>query len=172
MRSKLLMAIVAFSIQAMGGMFGQEMGDSLSLSSSPWPAIRIHRIRELLPGAMERTGVDAWVIVCRENNNDPLALHIGGENAGGSAAFLFFRRGSGVDAVAISPSGEATALREQRIHDTVIIVPSGRTVWEVLAAELRRRSPSVIAINASPRPITDGISWTQRQELEHAIGPK
>ena len=55
----------------------------------PWPAIRAERIRTLLPGAMERAGVDAWVVVCRENANDPLALHVGGENAGGTAVFLF-----------------------------------------------------------------------------------
>ncbi|MDC2889518.1 hypothetical protein [Psychrosphaera algicola] len=30
-----------------------------------------------------------WLVLCRENNNDPLADHIGCENAGGEAAYLF-----------------------------------------------------------------------------------
>ena len=38
----------------------------------PWPSIRKARIQSLLPGAMERAGVDAWLLVCRENDNDPL----------------------------------------------------------------------------------------------------
>ena len=49
---------------------------------SPWPEIRKQRIAMLLPRAMEAAGVDAWLTLCRENNNDPLADHIGGENAG------------------------------------------------------------------------------------------
>ena len=57
---------------------------------SPWPEIRKARIQKLLPQAMLLAGVDAWVVICRENNNDPLAVHVGGENAGGTAAFMFF----------------------------------------------------------------------------------
>jgi hypothetical protein len=58
-----------------------------------------------------RAGVDAWLLVLRENHNDPLAHHVGGENAGGTAAFLFFREGdgpegmAGVRSLALSPAG-------------------------------------------------------------------
>ena len=48
---------------------------------SPWPQIRKARIERLLPQAMQLAGVDAWVVICRENANDPLAMHVGGENA-------------------------------------------------------------------------------------------
>ena len=58
---------------------------------NPWPEIRKKRISELLPKALEVSGVDCWLTVCRENNNDPIADHIGGENAGGTAVFLFYR---------------------------------------------------------------------------------
>ena len=63
----------------------------------------------LLPGAMDRAEVAAWMPLCRENNNDPMAAHIGCENAGGLAAFLFFRTDTGLHSVAVSPVGEATA---------------------------------------------------------------
>ncbi|HCI71405.1 MAG TPA: peptidase M24, partial [Balneola sp.] len=53
------------------------------------------RINTLLPQAMEAAGVDLWIVICRENNNDPIADHIGGENAGGTAAFLFYRDSEG-----------------------------------------------------------------------------
>src|SRR5688500_201616 len=39
---------------------------------SPWPAIRRARIARLLPTAMRDAGVDAWVVMLRENANDPL----------------------------------------------------------------------------------------------------
>lgn len=57
---------------------------------SPWPDIRKERINTLLPNALKNANVDAWLTICRENNNDPMADHIGGENAGGTAVFLFY----------------------------------------------------------------------------------
>ncbi len=36
-------------------------------AENPWPRIRKERIQKLLPAAMERAGVDAWIVVCREN---------------------------------------------------------------------------------------------------------
>jgi hypothetical protein len=62
---------------------------------SPWPEIRKERISELLPSAMEAANVDVWIMICRENNNDPIADHIGCENAGGTAAFLFYQDENG-----------------------------------------------------------------------------
>ena len=47
---------------------------------NPWPEVREERIRTLLPKAMDAASVDAWVILCRENNNDPIARHVGGED--------------------------------------------------------------------------------------------
>lgn len=57
---------------------------------NPWPEIRKERISTLLPQAMEAAEVDAWLVICRENDNDPMADHIGGENAGGTAVFMFY----------------------------------------------------------------------------------
>ena len=42
-------------------------------SENPWPRIRKARVQHLLPRAMQRAGVDAWVVFVRENDNDPLA---------------------------------------------------------------------------------------------------
>ena len=56
------------------------------------PEIRKKRINQLLPAAMERAEVDAWMVICRENNNDPMALHIGGENAGGNFILCFLQK--------------------------------------------------------------------------------
>ena len=84
---------------------------------NPWPEIRKQRITQLLPAAMEATDLDAWLVICRENDNDPMADHIGGENAGGTAVFLFYSDSEGFHSVVFSPVGEATALDELDIHD-------------------------------------------------------
>ena len=139
---------------------------------SPWPRIREERIRTLLPRAMERAGVDAWVVVCRENANDPLALHVGGENAGGTAVFVFLREGDAVRSLAFSPVGEATALAEVGPQDEVVVIERGGDAIEAAADKLKTLDPARIAVNSSPRASADGLSHTQRQALEKALGPE
>jgi Xaa-Pro dipeptidase len=137
-----------------------------------WPSIRAERIATLLGPAMQRAGVDAWVVLGRENANDPIAAHVGAENAGGLAAFLFFADGrGGLESLAISPETEATALSEVTPLDSVRSVPRGTSMYEAVAEELRSRDPRRIAVNSSSRNIADGLSWTQREELERALGP-
>jgi len=139
---------------------------------NPWPRIREERIRDLLGPAMDRAGVDAWALFLRENNNDPLSHHVGGENAGGLAAFLFFRESQGVSSIAFSPGGEATALRDMALHDSVAVL-SGENAWEAAARELRRRDPQTIAVNTSPSlSVADGLSHTQWQRLTETLGPE
>ncbi len=140
---------------------------------SPWPEIRKKRIAQLLPQALKAAGVDAWLIICRENNNDPLAHHIGGENAGGEAAFLFFLDGDSVKSVVFSPVGEATALRDLKIHDEVINVARDKNALTQLADYLSDTNIKNIAINSSTSMnMGDGISATQKERLMSALEPK
>lgn len=136
----------------------------------PWPEIRRDRIDRLLPEAMDRADVDAWLILCRENDNDPLARHVGCENAGGEAAFLFFRTEDGVSPVAVSPAGEATALAELEAHDEVVEIERGSSVWEPVAALFERHRPEAIAINRGGGPISDGLSSTQYERMQDGLG--
>jgi Xaa-Pro aminopeptidase len=137
---------------------------------SPWPAIRKERVAKLLPEAMRRAGVDAWVVVCRENDNDPLALHVGGENAGGAAAFLFLLGEKGLRSIALSPAGEATALKDVGLHDEVVVLERGANVWDEAGKRLRAAAPKKIAVNSSAMTVADGLSHTQRGQLEKALG--
>jgi Xaa-Pro aminopeptidase len=136
----------------------------------PWPAIRARRVRTLLPGAMSRAGVDAWVLLARENANDPLAAHLAMENAGGAAAAVVLRTGDRVRTVAISPVGEALALRDVGLHDSVHAVPRGADVFAETARLLAAARPERVAINSSERrAAADGLSATQRAALERAL---
>ncbi len=141
-------------------------------TADPWPQIREQRIARLLPSAMQQASVDAWLVLVRENNNDPLAAHVGGENAGGLAAILFFLDGARVQSVAISPAGEATALRDVGVHDTVISIErsGGPDLWQLLTQQLRARNPQKIAVNSSQLAAADGLSHTLRVRLEQALG--
>ena len=143
----------------------------LGYDKNPWPEIRKQRIQQLLPSAMQRSEVDAWVVICRENNNDPLAEHVGGENAGGTAAFVFLKDGSGIRSIVLSPSGEATALKDIGLHDEIIILDRRSDVWQQTARILRESNPGSIAINSSALAVADGLTYTQRNQLEAALGP-
>lgn len=139
---------------------------------SPWPEIRRERITRLLPAAMREANVDIWVTFVRENANDPLALHVGGENAGAPAAVMFFRNGDALRSLIISGFGEAIALRELALHDSVIVYD--RNVPDALmlavAQRIKATNAQRIAINSGGGPVTDGLSASQRQGLEIAIG--
>ena len=139
-------------------------------SRSPWSEIRRARIERLLPAAMQLAGVDVWVVICRENANDPLAVHIGGEGAGGTAAFVFELQGGQVKSRVFCPWGEVIGLTELGLHDEVITLQQPDQVWFVLAEYLREINPASIAVNSSARNVADGLSWHQRQELEKALG--
>ncbi len=139
------------------------------LKDSPWPQIRRARIKKLLPTAMQLAEVDAWVLVCRENASDPLAMHIGGENAGGTAAFLFRLEGDEVKSTAITPWGEANGLRDMNVHDEFVVLEQPTDVWKVLAEQLKASKSEKIAVNSSALNVADGLSWTQRQAMEEAM---
>jgi Xaa-Pro aminopeptidase len=138
---------------------------------NPWPEIRTARINQLLPKALEAAGVDCWLIVCRENNNDPIAPHIGGENAGGTAAFLFYTDSTGFHSLVFSPSGESTALADLKIHDTVVSVERGTSALGMAATFIKDSNFKTIAVNSSTsNAIADGLSYSQRSELESLLG--
>ncbi|MDF1505127.1 M24 family metallopeptidase [Roseisolibacter sp. H3M3-2] len=144
---------------------------------SAWPAIRRARIARLLPAAMREANVDAWVVMLRENANDPLALHVGGENAGAPSAVLLFRvadasGGDRVRSVMVAGFGEAIALRELALHDSVVVYDGGVPGLErAIAERLAAAAPARVAVNSGGSGMADGLSWTQRTGLERALGP-
>ena len=138
---------------------------------NPWPEIRKKRINTLLPNALKEANIDCWMVICRENNNDPLADHVGGENAGGTAAFLFYNDKNGFHSKVFSPSGESTALGELKIHDEVVPVERGKSAIEQAVTFIKAQNFSKIAINSSQSNSTaDGLSYTQRKTLESFLG--
>ncbi|MDA8938852.1 aminopeptidase P family protein [Pseudoalteromonas marina] len=144
-----------------------------SAVDSPWPEIRKQRINKLLPNALKAAKVDAWLIVCRENNNDPLAEHIGCENAGSPAAYLFYFNKGAFHSVAYSPSSEAKALDELNIHEKVISVPRSVSALKYAAEFIKKQPFERIAINVSDfNAQADGLSHSQYKQLANLLGAK
>lgn len=138
---------------------------------NPWPEIRKERINRLLPNALKAANVDCWVVLCRENNNDPIADHVGGENAGGLASFLFYNDENGFHSLVFTPSGESTALDELDIHDEVRNISSGSSAMKEAADFIALKGFQRVAINSSSsNAMADGLSYTQRQQLEGLMG--
>jgi Xaa-Pro aminopeptidase len=122
--------------------------------NNPWPEIRKERIEQLLPNAMRAADVDAWLIICRENANDPLAKHIGCENAGKTAVFLFYFADNNFQSKAFSPIGEASAI-------------------QMAGTFLKAQKLQRIAINSfSDNPQADGLSHSQYLVLTKSLGVK
>ena len=129
---------------------------------SPWPEIRQERIETLLPAAMERSGADAWAILCRSNNNDPLALHVGCENAVAPAVFLFELRDNEVYSTVFTPPGEATALREIGLHDRIVVTSRTPGALVEAADYINTTLSGTLALNVSEtNELADGLSHSQ-----------
>lgn len=133
---------------------------------NPWPEIRSERINTLLPEAMKRAEVDTWAILCRSNNNDPLARHVGCENAVAPAVFMFRLVDDEVFSIVFSPPGEATALQEIALHDSIVVV--GRSPGAIVEAAdyINNHVSGNLALNFSEtNEIADGLSHTQFDRL-------
>ncbi|MDO1501199.1 M24 family metallopeptidase [Winogradskyella maritima] len=149
----------------------QTIDPEMYWGESPWPEIRKQRINQLLPIALKAAEVDCWLVICRENNNDPIADHIGGENAGGTAVFLFYNDETGFHSKVFSPSGEATALGDLDIHDEVISVERGTSAVVMAVDFIKEKEFGIIAVNSSEsNAMADGLSYSQRQNLEELLG--
>ncbi|TVR28023.1 MAG: aminopeptidase P family protein [Balneolaceae bacterium] len=129
---------------------------------NPWPDIRQERIQTLLPEAMKRANVDTWAVLCRSNNNDPLARHVGCENAVAPAVFMFRLMDDEIYSIVFTPPGEATALQEIALHDSVVVVGRSPGALVEAADYINRNLRGRLALNFSgTNEIADGISYSQ-----------
>ncbi|MCA0132179.1 hypothetical protein [Winogradskyella alexanderae] len=70
-----------------------------------------------------------------------------------------------------SPSGEATALGDLKIHDEVISVARGTSAVKMAVDFILEKDFETIAVNSSEtNSMADGLSFTQRQTIEEFMG--
>ena len=130
------------------------------------------RLETLLPALMRETGIDMWLVINREYNEDPVFFTLAPapvHAARRTTMLVFFDRGPelGVERLSVNrypfgrlyePAWQGGDLEEQ---------------WRGLAAVIAERDPRRIGIDVSPHwPVADGLSAALRDRLEAELSPE
>ncbi len=130
------------------------------------------RLDTLIPTLMREAGVDMWVLIAREYNEDPVLetmLPATWMSARRRMVLIFFDKGDqqGVERMAVAryPVGD--------IFPSVWDPETQPDQWARVAEIIKQREPHRIAINVSETfPLADGLSVSQHQQLRQALGSK
>ena len=127
--------------------------------------ILTERFNTLLPMLMERTGIDMWVIIAREYNEDPVLktmLPSTWLSARRTTMLVFFQdlKSKQVEKLAIARYNVGDAIKAswdmQKFPDQ----------WDALADIIKTRNPKKIGINTSASfGHADGLAYTHQQQL-------
>jgi hypothetical protein len=121
------------------------------------------RFTNLLPQLMRRDGLDMWVIISREYNEDPVLktmLPSTWLSARRRTILVFFDNGTDVEKLAIARYDVGNLLKGAWDID---VRPNQ---WEALANIIETRKPKKIGLNFSTNyGHADGLSSTERQEF-------
>ncbi len=127
------------------------------------------RFDRLLPALMRREGIDMWIVVSREYNDDPVFRSMAPLTTYSSrrrTILVFFDRGDDrpVERLSIGRFDYGGLFTVVKTHN------EGQ--WEGLGQVVAERDPRAIGINTSERwNHADGLTANQKQHLEAALGP-
>lgn len=130
------------------------------------------RLEVILPEVMRREGVDMWLVICQEYNEDPVYLtlvpfeHLSARRL---SMLVFFDRGKekGLEKFSVSryPIGN--------LYRAVWNPDKEPDQWKALAEEIKARRPQKIGINESATfAFADGLTSTGKQFLMKYLGPE
>ncbi len=129
------------------------------------------RLDSLLPRLMRETGVDMWLVIAREYNDDPVFLSLVPKprfTARRTTMLVFFDRGdAGIERLTVSryPLG---AMYEAAWEGGDLDAQ-----WERLVEVIAERDPQTIAVNTSDTwPVADGISHSLHSKLAGSLSPE
>jgi Xaa-Pro aminopeptidase len=127
---------------------------------------------------MRKHGVQMWLVICREYNEDPVFFSLVSPTvfaARRRTMYVFHDRGAeqGVERLALgggSNGGLYTVYRDPEVEGREIY---GEGQWVLLRKLVEERNPQTIAINIShTHAFSDGLSAGEREKLEDVLGPK
>jgi Xaa-Pro aminopeptidase len=126
------------------------------------------RLDTVLPLLMRREGIDMWIIVSREYNDDPVFASLAPETTFSSrrrTILVFFDRGQkGVERMSIG------RFDYDRLYPVVSTPNDGQ--WEGLRKVVEERQPKVIGVNTSDAwSHADGLTANEKDSLHRALGP-
>ncbi len=139
-----------------------------------WLKLRLERV---LPKLMRKHGVQMWLVICREYNEDPVFFSLVSPTvfaARRRTIYVFFDRGEerGVERLALgggSNGGLYTVYRDPDVENREIY---GEGQWALLRKLIDERKPATIAVNVShTHAFSDGLSAGEREKLESVLSP-
>ncbi|MFD2092088.1 M24 family metallopeptidase [Blastococcus deserti] len=131
------------------------------------------RLLDVLPGLMDRAGVDLWLVIGREYNEDPVLatlLPATWLSARRRTILVLHRSDDGVTAAAVSryPVGQFLAAWSP---DDAPGVPAERSQWAAVRRIVEQADPARIGIDVSGTfGLADGLSHTDHRLVTEALG--
>ncbi|NEK60437.1 aminopeptidase P family protein [Geodermatophilus sabuli] len=132
------------------------------------------RLLDLLPGLMDRAGIDLWLVVGREYNEDPVLatlLPATWLSARRRTILVLHRSDDGVTAAAVSryPVGQFLPAWSPVDGEGGA---AGQSQWAEVRRIVEQAAPRRIGIDVSADfALADGLSHTELQQLTEALGP-
>lgn len=129
------------------------------------------RLEQIVPQVMREEGIDMWLVICRENNEDPVYSSLVPFNtlfASRLQVLVFFDRGgeAGVERFSVN-------FRQMGEWYRSVWDPSKMDQWSRLAEVVRERNPKVVGINESEVDhYGDGLTASLKASLVKALGPE
>ncbi|SET30473.1 M24 family metallopeptidase [Thalassotalea agarivorans] len=126
------------------------------------------RVQTLLPSLMKKTGIDAWLLISREYNEDPILktfLPATWLSARRTTIFLFVLEDSGqLQAYAVAPYNVGSVFTKAWDKSTQ------DDQWQALVSLLKQHNPEKIGINQSQIwAHADGLVVTDFEQLKQAL---
>ena len=182
MRTKLLSCLLVVGLTTAPAVADAEDFDQGRVVDAPGPVLaprdrvdienRIlrERLDTLLPQLMAEADLDMWVVIARENAEDPVYFTLvpqPSHAARRTTMLVFHRQPDGsVRRVSINryPFGEP--------YESAWSGGDEAAQWRALAAYITEADPERIGVNTSLRwPAADGLTWILRQVLGAALPP-
>jgi Xaa-Pro aminopeptidase len=130
------------------------------------------RIETVLPDLMERTGIDMWLIIAREYNEDPVIktmLPSTWQSARRNTMLVIHNPGNGKPL-------ETMAMARYNVGEKFVKAWDKETQpdqWKALATLIKSKNPQKIGINKSEKfALADGLSSSQYDQLMQSLDPE
>jgi Xaa-Pro aminopeptidase len=132
------------------------------------------RLLDVLPELMDRAGIDLWLVIGREYNEDPVLatlLPATWLSARRRTILTLLRSDDGVTPAAVSryPVGQFLPAWSP---DEAPDLPEDESQWQVVRRIVEQADPQRIGIDVSSSfALADGLSHTEHRLLTEALGP-
>lgn len=130
------------------------------------------RVETVLPDLMKRTGIDCWIIIAREYNEDPVIktmLPATWQSARRTTMLLIFDPGNGKPIETVAMARYDVGKTFKKVWDKEVQPDQ----WQALADLIAKKDPKKIGINKSETfALGDGISSTHFDQLNQVLPDK